>query len=494
MDAQPIGDLSLPVGVSKRLSHMMGNVEGGSNAEYTSPIFGVLPDEEIFSAIESILDVYELTPTLREIENSNRDKFGPRSVAKPWVSRKEDLHEYFEHSQLADEEFARIWTKLDSGGGLGNGRLRPSTVASAVSDLIASSNSGLPYLSRKGEVRERIESDAVADRGVYPCVLFTRTQERGKTRNIWGYPSADTVWEQQFFRPWLAVEKMQSCRAALHGPDAVDAGVTALLSSKRSDETLYCVDFEAFDSSVRPELATAAFKEISDWYQRNFRGEVAELAFRFLTIPIVTPEGIWSGTHGVPSGSSWTNTIDSLVQLEASGHPRELCQVQGDDGCYLISAQGTKDLEDSFARNGLKLNEEKSHVSPEEAVYLQRYYHPNYPSVDYDRRLGGVYSLYRAAHRIKYLERWTDFEAVGISGDDYFSLRTVMILENCKHHPGHREMVQFVQRSDQNGLRFNRSSIPAFSKAEEGRSRARASWDIGKIDTWRTLRILREAW
>ena len=442
-------------------------VTKGSDEVFMTPFMKKVPDDTIFKAIEEILSNVELTPKLREIEDENRERFGPRSIAIPWSERKESLSDYF-----FDE--STFQAEVDAPAG----KLRPLSLPEAGKRLIASSSAGLPYMERKGKVlHEAIESQE-EQAGTYPCVLYTRTQEGTKTRNVWGFPISDTLAEQRFATPFIQREKELDWRSALLGPDLVDVAITNLLRAKRVEEMVYCVDFRGFDSSVHPRHSLGAFRRICGWFQPRYHGEISQLCTRFVTIPVWTPDGEWQGVHGVPSGSTFTNTVDSLVQAAiadridddgfSQGRP---FQVQGDDGVYLVAADGLEQFTKLFEQEGFELNHDKTEkFETEEATYLQRYYHPMY----HDGRgtYGGVYSLYRAAHRIKYLERWTDFAREGITGDDFFSLRTIMILENCKHHPGFEQFVRYAHTLDRRGLSYSGAGVRAYSRSLESRARA----------------------
>lgn len=459
--AEPNWKKSLPKSALNSLSNNAKRTIEGSDEIIANPAYDSVSDDKIADRIESILSKVYVTSNLRKIEDANRDKFGPRSLAKKWVDRKASLSAYYEHKIDYDPgKFERIV----------DGPLRPTTEKTVASNLLKASSAGLPYMTKKGLV----VSDAVAhwrvQKGKYPCVLYTRTQEQGKTRNVWGYPIADTIWEQLFFIPILAVEKTWFHRAALRGPDHVDTAVTSLLMGKRDDEIVYCVDFSAYDASVRPKNTYHAFEDFASLFQEQYHEEIYDLYRRFVSIGILTPEGEYSGIHGVPSGSSFTNTIDSEVQYRASNY-HEKCQIQGDDGLYLVNKSELDLLGDMFITAGLELNDSKSEkFETKEAIYLQRYYHEAYTA----KRggLGGVYSAYRAFSRIKYLERWTDFKKMGMDGSDFFSLRTITILENCKHHPAFEELVRLALSFDDKGLSYSEQGLRAYSKAQESKARA----------------------
>jgi hypothetical protein len=343
---------------------------------------------------------------------------------------------------------------------------------------------------RKGLVLDRgLAGSSEEDK--YPCMLYTRTQEDRKTRNVWGYPMGDTIWEQEFFIPWLNIEKALPNRKALLGPDHVDRAMSDLFMRKGRNEVMHCVDFSAYDASIHPRLAHRAFSYIAQHFQPSYRDELFELFMRFISIPILCPEGIITGYHGVPSGSSFTNTVDSLIQMIVSNSWVDN-QIQGDDGVYVVQDRDVEKMNQSFIEGGLKINIDKSETfSSHEAIFLQRYYHPNYTNPQ--GSLGGVYSVARALNRIKYLETWTDLERNEISGEDFFTLRTIMILENCKHHPFFQELVQFAHANDRTDLTYSEAGLKAFSKMQESKIRAGVVNQYGSergINNFETVKLL----
>jgi hypothetical protein len=345
-------------------------------------------------------------------------------------------------------------------------------------------------MMRKGAVLEDAERHYEDQRERYPCILYTRTQEGGKTRNVWGFAISDTITEQRFIVPYLGHERTLSFRSALDGPDAVDTAISGLLANKSDDEVMVSVDFSAYDASISPQHSSDAFSVIAAAFQPQYAEEIMGICRRFVTIPVFTPDGEWSGPHGVPSGSAFTNTIDSIVQWSVN-NGKYACQIQGDDGIYRVPRSELDLFHKSFEEAGLVLNDDKSEIfEGQEGIFLQRYYNPIYRSIDQDG-LGGVYSLYRAFNRIKYLERWTDLDKIGMEGSDFFSLRTIMILENCKHHPGFVEAVTLAHSLDKKGLHYSKQSVSAFSRAMAAKSRAKVVNIEKGIDSFETVKVLR---
>jgi hypothetical protein len=481
VDAQPIWESSLPGHALNSLSLNNERIIAGSDEILINPAFSEISDEEIFEGAEDILSQLRLTSQLRKIEDANRDKFGPRSLAKNWESRKADLYDYFNHKDF------------DPGSIKCSGRLRPVSAKTVSDKLLKSSSAGLPYMRRKGLVLKDALREQKEQLGVYPCVLFTRTQENKKTRNVWGYPVSDTIEEQRYFLPHLELEKTLNYRSALLGPNYVDQELTNLLFTKSNDEVVYCVDFSAYDASVSPEYSYKAFSTIASRFQPSNEDELYLQFRRFTNIGVYTPDGEISGPHGIPSGSSFTNTVGSLVQYQVT-EGKYKCQIQGDDGIYIVP-RGDRDLfTQAFKAAGLVLNESKSDVfEDQQAIFLQRYYSPEYRTKD--GGLGGVYSIYRALARIKYLERWTDFKAMDIDGADFFALRTIIILENCKHHPGFELLIKYVQSLDKYSLEFSKQGLLAFSRAMEAKTRAGVFNQYGLqkgITNFETMKLLKQ--
>ena len=441
--------------------------------------------------MEDILSTLTLTPKLREIENEQMGKFGPRSIATPWSDRRASLLEYYQLGSDVDGDWFNPISPLEHG----QRRLRPTSLERAADQLISRSNSGFPALSRKGDVKDAALQSQSQDLGTYPCVLFTRTQEEEKTRNIWGYPISDTLEESQFFIPWLAVEKGLDWRAALRGPSFVDREISDLVLHRGPDSVLYCVDFSRYDATVGPALQNVFFLALAEQFQDADVPRILELQNRFSSIPILTPDGVYTGIHGVPSGSTFTNSVDSLAQMSIAIHHAIKSQVQGDDGVHLMYRGAVNGFEKDMERAGLVLNTDKSFLSDgAEAIYLQRYYHPNYPSRNGGPgRLGGVYPLHRALGRLKYLERATNIDE--LSGRDFYSLRAISILENCAHHPGFVPFVKLIRSLDQYSLEYSEAGREVFEQyqRQEVRGGALFGHDIATgLAAFHTVKVLRD--
>jgi hypothetical protein len=159
----------------------------------------------------------------------------------------------------------------------------------------------------------------------------------------------------------------------------------------------------------------------------------------------------------VPSGSTFTNEVDSIAQYLCAkdfGIDDSCMDIQGDDGVY--STDRPEALIEHFESYGLKVNSSKSLTSMDQAIYLQQIYELD--SIKGDT-IGGVYSTYRALCRIIYPERYNKYSVDGISGADFNSIRAISILENCSYHPLFEELVKFVASIDKINLQFSEAGL-----------------------------------
>jgi hypothetical protein len=457
-----LSQLKITPQVSGLITRLLEGVLSGSDDIQTSPIGkdgradGILIEwDKIY---QSLLISNPVNSTLQDIEDSNRIKYEPRSIAKPWIDRKADVQNYFDPEQtLATLEPQSPGAK----------RLRPMSLETAVTYLKNDTNSGLPFYMKKGKVKAIVLADfkqLLAQRN--PCVMFTRTQEGGKTRTIWGFPIADTLNEMRYYQPLLAVQKKKEWRSAINTPHDTDLAITKLIDyAVNRGYHLVSIDFSAYDASVKGQLQKASFAYVKSYFQSQFDSDIDYIAERFGTIGLITPDGILDGFHGVPSGSTFTNEVDSIAQyLCAMSAKLDLShfQIQGDDGAY--ATDNPEKLYESFTSRGLTVNEAKSDIAYDYIIYLQNLYHNDYRGADGTIR--GIYSCYRALTRIVYQERFDGFKDFGIEGKDYYAIRTLSILENCKHHPYFKEFVVFIHNADKYGLVPSQQSIDLYVKMQ----------------------------
>jgi hypothetical protein len=490
-----VTNLQLDDSASEKLTRLLNQTISGSEVVYMSPLTARKTPKDILSGWDQIYNDKSGTVNMNEellsIELAQKDKYGPRSIMIPWSERRESTLDYFRNRVLD-------LPRLDFPEPNRLNFLRPISLVSAIDKLKNSTSSGLPFLLKKGLLKERYAKnfDELLKRKD-PGVLYTRTQESKKTRNVVGYPMADTIEEYCFFAPILELHKRLKFRSALNGPHAVDVGMTKLILKVTPDSVLMSADIELFDISAEHDIQKRTFDYFKNLYQKQFAPRIDQIFVRFNTIGLVTPDGVMQGSHGIPSGSTFTNECGSVIQSSIVSEfveSDEDMQIQGDDGVYLLLDQYVDKLKEKFSKAGFVLHPTKSLLSKVSAVYLQKYYAKEYLK---DGLIGGIYPTYRALSRIVYQERWSNFEDFEINGVDFYSIRTISILENCKYHPLFKELVKYVYDIDKYSLEYSSDGLAKYigmlNKSDGGTGLLVNQYgdDISGIGNFETVKILK---
>jgi hypothetical protein len=126
----------------------------------------------------------------------------------------------------------------------------------------------------------------------------------------------------------------------------------------------FTTDLSAYDSSIQAILITIAFEEIRDMFPKSRRidKDFKAIVKTFINTPIIMPDGyVYVKNKGVPSGTSFTNIIDSLVNggvgfsvlsennIEYNINTQSIL---GDDSTYSIDPRycRTEDMADMFGK------------------------------------------------------------------------------------------------------------------------------------------------
>lgn len=183
-------------------------------------------------------------------------------------------------------------------------------------------SSGLPLMTSKAKSLQysldRERQISLGMKAPNPCVAYKRTQKGNKTRLVWGYPLEMTIKEARFARPIIDHFK-NILNPMAFGMSKGDLG--ACLSRYFEDEkgTTVCLDYSKFDSTVTATMISEAFKILSTWFSPDDLsfGDWKTIVKYFICTPIVMPDGhLYTGKdHGVPSGSYFTQIIDSIVNV-----------------------------------------------------------------------------------------------------------------------------------------------------------------------------------
>jgi hypothetical protein len=291
--------------------------------------------------------------------------------------------------------------------------MTPKTIATVTSN--PSGSAGLTaYGCTKAESMTRaLERGLQTMRGEKapePCLAFKRTQFNGKTRLVWGYPYSMTVVEGLVAYPLLS--EFKGGRTPMAFANTTGHLGTKLRVASYSSEWAYSLDMSQFDATISAELIHVAFKILRTWFDLSQVEPVSGLTVKdifnlveryFIHTTIVMPNGkLYIGKdHGVPSGSYFTQVVDSIVNVIIGGTisdrfnlnvPKNGIFVLGDD---LLMWSNRKMSLDTIARYANEVFAIKLHGSEKSNIYhydetlhyLGRDWSNGLPSIDEDEVL-----------------------------------------------------------------------------------------------------------
>lgn len=280
-------------------------------------------------------------------------------------------------------------------------------------DIINSTTTGYPHFKKKGDIREKIFGEArflfhlmkrkeFSDMGFPFTVPATRgasrPQDKEKTRLVWVYPAAVLIAEGVYAQP--LIDKLYSGEFSelfLTGTNALGKHRELIAQLSNEEERIGVGgDFESYDTmacnfAIKDVFALLSRKLNHGTYEGKTKEDVqtgglgvkrrSEHAFSniveyFINTPMILPNGrIVRKQIGVPSGSHFTNLIDSLVNWlmhkTFSLYHRikvEHLKVNGDDSAFICGAEHKKYILESMRTFfldafGLTLNKSKSIIA-----------------------------------------------------------------------------------------------------------------------------------
>lgn len=293
------------------------------------------------------------------------------------------------------------------------GSLIPLTMGSvpARPDFPGSKSPGLPYKLHGYKTKREVLDDGHLHhinrlwqdvgrgkhRHLADVCLFSRAQiakvDSHKIRATWGYPIAVYLEEGRFFYPMQDKIKAREHNLPIaYGFETAHGGMAQVndMLDRNRGRIFACTDWKGFDKTIPPWLIRDVFSIISECFDmtkvQDVDGKIwdvnDQISWRrwkkmvdyFVETPIRTCKGErFRITGGVPSGSCWTNLVDSIINILVS----RFCVYQtsgslpldeiylGDDGVMILS--GTVNLEDiaSVAEKyfGMELNVRKSYIT-----------------------------------------------------------------------------------------------------------------------------------
>lgn len=248
---------------------------------------------------------------------------------------------------------------------------------SIIAALKMNKSAGLPTLKKKADAivyalnrEQQIRSGLKSPN---PCVAYKRTQANNKTRLVWGYPLEMTVMEARFARP--LIERFLAKRTTMSfGLMKFELG-TYIEYDIKGKGFVYALDYSKFDASISESMIRESFDILGTWFSDKDKQDLGweQVCKYFVCTPIVMPDGnLYTGKrHGVPSGSYFTQLIDSIVNtalvfalsrhFQCKLHWKSLL-VLGDDSLFTLNRRIPLEwMAKKLLTYGIKMNVEKSH-------------------------------------------------------------------------------------------------------------------------------------
>jgi len=263
-------------------------------------------------------------PWLMAAEANQKEKIGSYSQMLPYSDRQADVHSYFDRkSSTPDVDLLR--TAIQMVIGIMPSGLDPVSLSESVRKMPRGTNLGAPYFSSDEKwipgvyaLAEAVEHDGYALAAEkLPALMFWRGQPRGlgqvsKNRTVWGVSHVTIAHGLRVQIPLLYHLRQRVEFAAWNASDVIDRAVThAFDVSKRQ---IISVDFSKYDASLHPILMEGAWMIIRRCFTDRHVGLINWLQDQMFNVPLLTPEGILSGEHAMPSGDANTNLVDGLCQ------------------------------------------------------------------------------------------------------------------------------------------------------------------------------------
>lgn len=503
----------LPQAAQARLSGWRGRTLKGESQDLRSQVWRGERRELSIARLDAILDRSSLQADLVQFEDDAKAHIGPYSIQLPWEERREDLAEYWNNGTFRAELSAFRLAVMTVRGLLTPSSLEPMSLEQALDSIPKKTSSGLPWFTSNPGVlswyvdkaRSVLNGDTIE---MPPSVLFWRGQPTGlnqlpKQRVVWGYSKLDTILGSMFLYPVLDKLRLYRPFAAWNNLEVVDDALThGIRVAMQNKSDLISSDFSGFDMRVNSVLIDSVREMLKFWFKPSATPTLDYLFDAFKTVGMLTPDGLWLNRDGgVPSGSVFTNLVDTLVNLVCSyyvaartGSKLNFTVALGDDAVNVWTPTIPQDeLEDVISELGLVSSKEKQFVSPHSAHFLQRLHSAGYVV---DGKFVGVRPLFRSFNGMLSYERrrdprdWNRYLAAA---------RTIMQLENSKWHPQFREFVQLLTSGEEMLSQLDATEI--FRRAGGAKrigsvlgsaSFAFTSRDPAGVERFTTVRILRE--
>jgi len=270
--------------------------------------------------------------------------------------------------------------------------LKPTSLKFASTLLNMSASSGFPFIGRKGANLEKIrkmakvmsEKRLTGNFKYFPNLCAFRLQQRGKfpkfsmkTRVMYPYPGAITLLEQQFLFPVITNFAKQKGNT-FYTLGMTGGDMTNWLKNRKSfdpkKKKIVSVDLSAFDQNTCNELSASAFWVVKRLFKLTkeqtelFCNLMLHTLCSYHAMRYKSKPHMFIKDHGIPSGSSFTNLIGTIVHaiIMEYANPGILSEgntlLCSDDNITLMTTEEEKRLYETYSAFGYTVQPEKSDV------------------------------------------------------------------------------------------------------------------------------------
>lgn len=508
------------------LSRYVRQLEEGRPATPHSWLYESQDSQETLNAwlevLSSVRDLKGIGETVYQFDLKQVEKFGPQGKVPPVEEGLETLADSYATEKFEDNANVGVPEKAfyDFAKELFGSRVkreRPLRFESVIDDMrerdTLETNSGWPLFSRrrKPDIVAASIADATSEKCYeYPAILLFRSYN-GKLRPVWMYPMSMNLVEFSFTMKIQDVLRRRNLAyiTPWDGFEAVEQQFT-----KDWIERPYAIsgDTTKMDAHFRWTQMSIVFNIVKYLFQEQYWDSLQRCMKHVNEIEVVVgPNAKLTGSHGIASGSGWTQLSETIFQMWMCwncSHSTTAVQTAapllafpdlkygmgiGDDFIWFIpkeQADLVADMPDvakamtaMYLENGFGLpaNPSKQEVGSEEGYFLQRLFLTQWsnfdsPVFDYLQAADpnanfyylGIYPTIRALNSMLNPEKFYDPEKWS---SDMFCTRIFMILENTVGHPLFKEFCAFVAKGQKDIIPFAKKTRPELDAiTDEARS------------------------
>jgi len=236
------------------------------------------------------------------------------------------------------------------------------------------------------------------------------SHDANKIRGVWGFPVSVTIEEARYVYPYLKWLKSNDCSAPTsYGLEMANGGMAYINDMvKVRNPGVVMTDWSSFDKTPPCWLIRDAFAIVQDAFRLDMVESYSDehwpvrpdrtlrrwskMVRYFINTPVRLQNGErYRKTGGVPSGSAWTNIIDTIINVIVTRYLSYHCTgylplgeiYHGDDA--VVVPMGIMNLEDwaklGSSAFGMNLSTKKSWVTsnPKNVQFLGYYNNCGYP-------------------------------------------------------------------------------------------------------------------